>query len=840
MSQDETERAMAIGHENQEMIVLGKSWCTNIRTDRTHMGVGMLEEMTGLPITGGRFDCDFARHPSTISAMQLVVSAVEFYEANCRGCEHRAPGERIPNLGTWAEARIRERDRNSAEADAAEAAALAERERRAAHRTSVAAAFDAATQGIVDLVNRIDLDRQDRAAVESLSQQATLIPDAFSSELRAMLLADAQTLESSDLLGVCVQIGLHDEHNVDDGLRAVCLHAVSDGWARNQGAAYLAAHPDVADLGSEFIVGLVRVAAGASDFIGRGVRGHPEALVAYHSLSAQLIEDEIAAMLRHGHESRRASGARAVRHLVAVDSQIGLRLLGAMLDGLRFADDDHYGGDRGSDYIAHVVADLLYVHPDDVEAAVSSRWTNGTGAYRTRLLHCYDSAVRARRDSATPEVFAVVLSRTVSALGDLPSGAHVGFEDDYQGRAAGLLELAAKDAPAGAIAPDLVVGSLLTWIERQRAASDRQPTSTLEAMELMGDQARIGRIVHDISAAVASVGSHDPVAFIESCAGIFEGAAVELAIRAEIVEVAGRAAATSNSAIAASLPLIYSAMFNESQLVRASGMEAAESLMRALGVESTPPLLARAVTAGLGDQFLIVVTAAVKACRYIPTDVEDATVTAANLMVIAKSYASDRLRHQLVEDALSAALRLSRDDAALYPLIRRAGLHAVDGMDRYNARETLSRYLALEEDPEWTSTAIRALLADQDPQYETFGDDDKDQLLRRLSRRDLSDGQIDELTTGEVKAASWDRRRAIRAAEALAALGRPDKSVEILTTHLDAIPETISTERTRRSVHLHVLRFSYEDAVRVGNLEGRRDIASEMATYVGTDVEEEA
>ena len=43
MSQDETERAMAIGHENQEMIVLGKSWCTNIRTVRTHLGVVMLD-----------------------------------------------------------------------------------------------------------------------------------------------------------------------------------------------------------------------------------------------------------------------------------------------------------------------------------------------------------------------------------------------------------------------------------------------------------------------------------------------------------------------------------------------------------------------------------------------------------------------------------------------------------------------------------------------------------------------------------------------------------------------------------------------------------------------------
>ena len=68
------------------MVSLGKAWCTHIRTDRSGWGVGMVEEMTGLPITGGRFTCDFARQPVRSSAMQLAMTALAFYEHNCKGC----------------------------------------------------------------------------------------------------------------------------------------------------------------------------------------------------------------------------------------------------------------------------------------------------------------------------------------------------------------------------------------------------------------------------------------------------------------------------------------------------------------------------------------------------------------------------------------------------------------------------------------------------------------------------------------------------------------------------------------------------------------------------------
>lgn len=83
---DELERALSIDRENEEFISFGKAWCTRIRTDRSGLGVGMVEEVTGLPITGGRVTCDYAQYPGGLAGTQLAVSALG----------SRAPARRHP------------------------------------------------------------------------------------------------------------------------------------------------------------------------------------------------------------------------------------------------------------------------------------------------------------------------------------------------------------------------------------------------------------------------------------------------------------------------------------------------------------------------------------------------------------------------------------------------------------------------------------------------------------------------------------------------------------------------------------------------------------------------
>ena len=316
---DQIEQAVEIGRENAHLISLGKAWCTHIRTDRSDLGVGMVEEMTGLPITGGRFTCDFAQRPGELAGMQLAATALGFYEDNCRGCPHRAPGGRVPNLSTWAEPLLAERDeREKAEAEAAALqAALAEQQKRADHRTLVAASLAATSQEIVGLINRIDLEPSDTDAQESIRALARLAPDSFADDMKEMLYTDARMLRSSVLLGVLVAVGMPG----GAPLHELCLNAVREGWGRDEGCRYLSEHGSLGDLDQDLLDAIVFHAAPAGWLMFQ-TRGEPAALLHYHSLAPDAVEHRVRTLLGHGEARRRAAAASASEALVGADRPV--------------------------------------------------------------------------------------------------------------------------------------------------------------------------------------------------------------------------------------------------------------------------------------------------------------------------------------------------------------------------------------------------------------------------------------------------------------------------------------------------------------------------------------
>src|SRR5919201_4715396 len=112
MSSDDIADVLAIGRRNQEIIRLAKAWCRNVRRDRGPLGVGIPEQMTGLPVSGGSLACDYAE-PATMFGMQLEASAIDFYRRNCVGCKYHAPTAHVPNLKTWAEQAIQRSEREA-------------------------------------------------------------------------------------------------------------------------------------------------------------------------------------------------------------------------------------------------------------------------------------------------------------------------------------------------------------------------------------------------------------------------------------------------------------------------------------------------------------------------------------------------------------------------------------------------------------------------------------------------------------------------------------------------------------------------------------------------------
>lgn len=819
---DEVARAMAIGRENEELIALGKAWCTHIRTDRSGLGVGMVEEMTGLPITGGRFTCDYATHPGGLAGMQLAASAFGFYEDNCRGCPHRAPGGRIPNLGTWAEPLIAERQRREAAETEAQRAVVAEREARAAHRTLVGASLSAAGQEVVDLVNKLDLDPADMEAAEALRAAAQLAPETFADELKEMLYTEARLLRSPVLLEVL----LHVDSDADPPvLHSLCLAAVREGWGRAEGCRHLARHGGAQDADDRLLEALVLHAAPAGWSMFR-TRGEPAALLHFHSLMPDAVEARVGALLRHGEAWRRAAAAAAARAVLNVDSATGLRLLSALLDGLRHHEDwrEH---DEAAGEIASAVALVLRDEPVAVDLAIAGRWPGASAEYRRRLIDCYDSLARHASEPLSADAARVVLARAVSVLSEPTYETH-DFEEDYQGRASDLLKLAVPVSPTEVLSPDVLIGLLLVWLEREREFHEAEPMGPLGVLEKMGGEARLGGLVRDIADAVVLAGHRDPGAFLAACAELYEGTETAPAVRAEIVRMAGRVAKGSSAHINDALSLIYTAMLGDEQSVRAAGVEAAEHVMRALPSESIPPLLAEAVVAGLHDQYLIVVAAAIKAVQCVPADLVDHRAAAVQLLLAARAYAADRLRDQMVQDALNAAYRLSRDDDEMAEPVRSIALEVIKLMPAYNARETLHWNRWLESHDRWVDTAIHSLRLDTDWQYEHLGDDDKEAVLAQLGRRRLDDRQIDALAEVEMEAGRYERRRSLLGADVLSEVGRPDLSVKVIDSFLATVPDTIEKRGTRRSVELTLLAYRLEAAIQSGDANARHETVARL------------
>lgn len=61
----------------------------------------MVEDWTGLPISGREMRCQFGKAP-TMVGWDLLENAARFYSENCVGCPHREV-QAIPNLKTVVE-----------------------------------------------------------------------------------------------------------------------------------------------------------------------------------------------------------------------------------------------------------------------------------------------------------------------------------------------------------------------------------------------------------------------------------------------------------------------------------------------------------------------------------------------------------------------------------------------------------------------------------------------------------------------------------------------------------------------------------------------------------------
>jgi len=73
------QQALEVGQRNAEAIELVRKHCANARVEHDPMGgIGMLEQMTGLPIGMRTVKCDYAPKPPNFAQMEFLPVALSF------------------------------------------------------------------------------------------------------------------------------------------------------------------------------------------------------------------------------------------------------------------------------------------------------------------------------------------------------------------------------------------------------------------------------------------------------------------------------------------------------------------------------------------------------------------------------------------------------------------------------------------------------------------------------------------------------------------------------------------------------------------------------------------
>ncbi|MDE0268388.1 MAG: hypothetical protein OXI96_05040 [Acidimicrobiaceae bacterium] len=835
MRSDEKEfqEHLNIGRENQEFISLGKAWCTNIRVDRGMWGVGLVEQATGLPITEGSFACDFAKNPSGVSGMRLVQSALVFYEDNCRGCEHRSPGNLIPNLGTWAEQLITKREQRE-EAQAEEQRIVAqEQQQRIEHRRVVGAALDAASQEVVGLINKLDIDRSNKKAEELLRATAQLTPDAFPDEIKDLLYEDALLLKMPLFVEVLSEL---DYQTNPPRLRSLCVTAVRDKWAIAEGCRYLSRYGTVDNV-TEDLLEVVIFHAVPPKFPWERVPGKPAALFHFHSLAPESVETKIAALLRHGESNNRAVGTLAVQALLSVDPSAGDRLLGALLDCLCFSEEDMRDYDYTARKTSMTISTVFKANPVATEVAIQARWTRASLSFRARLLDIYSQLVHSQEGYLSEELAQSVFTRVIPTLEEPLAPRGDGLRDDSQRIASELLKRTVRKSPSTLLSLERLLGLLLFWVTRGDDLSGLEPEGEdfMGVLEHDNNRLRISIFCRNISEAIVAAALRDPDTFLIVCDDIYRGTEAKQWIQAEIVRMVGRVASQSLEHVKSALPLIYTAMLGDDQVTRVAGMEAAGEVISKLPPESVPPLLATAVARGLTDEYFVVGSAAVRAIQLLPAHLISSIEVVVQLVNIAFSYAADRSRDQLVRSALITALRLAEDDQRLVTLVRKKALLVINSMPAANAREVLLSISSLKQESGWVDAAIKALRTDDDLRFEDADDNARDDLLVQLTQRELSESQAESLMASDFVVRSTSPRRSLIAADLFAELDRFDLAAQIIRSALREMPDTIEQRLLQRRLSLYLCVFELEEAIATGDGERRSHLVEKARELCGKD-----
>ncbi|MED5370200.1 MAG: hypothetical protein VX899_04225 [Myxococcota bacterium] len=635
MPDDIFDDAVRIGERNREIIRLCQNWCTHIRVEGSpFLGVGIVEQMTGLPVSGGFLACQFASEPS-MTGMNLKPLAVEFVDLHCRACNEREPVG-LPNVGELLARRDRERQ-SAAEHEQhqrqQEEAGLASR---VAVRGKLIAAAPRPTQDVLSILDEIDRDpAQDDERLLSL---ATVSPELFSEGVVDAIIQVGQVdsqrgnlcLPVLEALGVCTAgsllVAVAASGPQVDGIKS--SHLI-------RGARSVGLEPDVVD---HAVDNMVMVAA-PYDWHGGAVSGDSQPLSSLYSEYPERVAIRIRILLQEA--TTKDQAARALALIAREHSELVGWAPGELARAWHIQGDSLRFGRRGN-AVQRALGDLLAHHPTEADEAISAVRDRNGGELADSWLHAYHDALHMARFDDTVQPHAalapVVASRVISEIGGSSSAEAVRIQS-------GIVRWLRDHHP------DALAGQHMQWfgavlaVSRAQQSMQSQESLLVTSLQRMEHQAARDGLVQ-LSSAVLKTAAL--AAAYESSSAVEEIADVLVALWTQDLFLAARGVRALGSVVnvpRARGPLVhvaYTCMVHEEQVIRSAGAELYGKLVEQ-SPTGLPPLLHELAVVQLADPYNIVHQRATEAMRWasLPAEIRPRVAVAALNLALAYSKQAD-------------------------------------------------------------------------------------------------------------------------------------------------------------------------------------------------------
>jgi len=684
MDDRELSKLKEIGEANRVTLELLRNWCAHARVV-TEGGVGLFQQVTGLPISMCRVTCEHERAGSQVS-MHLKENALDFYDRNCFDCKHRTPVG-FPNLSFL----VGERDRDRQErAQRAEERRRKNEEELAARCRKRESLFDAPTATQRSLVELLDeLDRSPSEATEHAFLEALrAVPDQVTERYRRSIAEVAVVGGEERTRAGLLALELLEFDAVV--LARLALGAISRNEAMEEAAEIAARH-----LRSEHreeiesVAGAILVLAEPTigSVFDRFKSGHPDLLVRANSVARDVIGAAIERALASEGKGIRSAGCSAIAVLMAANAETGEAgsLAESLIRSLPLPDDHYDGGSAGA-RASWLVAELLRRSPDSVEKVLRAHLEDPQDTIRCGVFQALIDLFRPRdlatgriasgdRDAhETPEpVEEFAFGLIIEVVSRIPTDDRLSLAIEFF-RARGYQgvpwTLAALHVPTllgtAAIASDRAdqVGEASPLLE------DPRP-DPLKSLERGSSSIQLRSLARELAEYVAWLSRNHPVPSER-------GRLAEYFL--ETMRAVPRHADGFTSILLAQLgnlsrpqqvlPELYSAMTREAVRVRAAASSAYVELCDAVSPDSLPKLLHETFLILLSDPFVAVHKAALQSLRRvrIPDHYRDEVFN--RVSVLLSAYAKEGDDPYFLADVLDQVLRFVPDDESFALRVR--------------------------------------------------------------------------------------------------------------------------------------------------------------------------